>query len=1199
MEVAADKVDEAPVESSSAIKPSAPTTTTTTEAKSATPANSKKGGGKKKGSGKSAEVSGGKKQMSLMSFMSPGSNNNLVKDDVVIVKPGVTVQNNSTEDQVIASSGNTSANKNLLQPCLSFSKDSVTLDFVNVAASGKIKIGDDTDPGVLAVGRPLAPSKTYSEDMASTYELNEQFKKLITMNEGLLETVRKSRRRLMLKDLEEAIYKPNQTFNRLLTMYHALLFFVHPRWKAKRIPPRIETQALLVEHFSRLSDKDKELQAVDFRIVASAFAALEFPDIPPHLHVAALTSLVNSVTATPAFHDIVEGLVEHMDQLRKDRASNNKRVGELRVEVKVVEEEILSHNRAMETLERDGAAALAAIAEAEQQAVGGDDARSHRSRAAAIEIEKLKKEAEREWKGQLQKVIKERNRKITKLESMRRELKELETAEEGILGELDAERDRMRTSCFRVLGWDREGSMYLWVDVRKREPAGVPDSISSVVAAANSSSVDGAVTNGVVGDQVKAANNANKHTIFGVIVEPFADPFKNIKNDEAPKVVPGDAASSAAPVEVVEGALEVSKTALETPSQSELAVNAESNPSMLIETGANKPKDATAGANPLNVPTAQVDAMVVDSVVSSGELATATVDDSAVNKDAVAAVEPALSKESASASKNELVEVKAPSESDKLDSAAKTDDAMMVDSVIVVSASSSSPKDAADTLAVVPAGESAQSKPLDADPVPSSNASDDKTSDIATIAKTYRYIDSMGMLSRTVKSLNGRGHRERELILAFREQMMIHGLTIPHPTAIHVKKAWERLGTAECEKAVDASLECFGEWLRWRGTPLPRLGSVVEKKVDGEMEVEVEIGKEKEGNNGGKKVEVEFGEYEKFMLDGTRKALVELAEAVRTAGGDVSGVPKAAELRKVQSQEEVVKKAIEVVAVVYGEREGQVVKRKFALCKCWSGVCFMLSWVTGNVKKGEMGRPKPAGSDLGVVVSDGHALMDDDFGTDEVVGGVGGVEDHSMAIPDNDVDVATRSSSPATVVGGGVMETRRTAKKMKLSAANEDAPTVASSVGETDAATRDSLSARDHRAMQRSGEWLEKTRSSGGGGSSRSGGGRPGSSSNNSQSGGGHGRTTRYSLKRSKAASDDEEEDEKSGSIRGRRKASISKRSDGGRASGASRRVIVEDEDTTGDNASEEDDDDDDDDEDGEEESESSESGSDDGVYKP
>ncbi|RKO89954.1 hypothetical protein BDK51DRAFT_27133 [Blyttiomyces helicus] len=143
-----------------------------------------------------------------------------------------------------------------------------------------------------------------------------------------------------------------------------------------------------------------------------------------------------------------------------------------------------------------------------------------------------------------------------------------------------------------------------------------------------------------------------------------------------------------------------------------------------------------------------------------------------------------------------------------------------------------------------------------ADPAPTSSAPASPT--IPTPAETpslptrWRYIDSLPALTSLFRALNPKGLRERELRSAIEHRIHLLGVFLPDCAAKISATSRARSRALHRDQRVDEAMECFGEWVRSRGSPLPHNDAVPpaweEMALDGageafsELEVEVRAG---------------------------------------------------------------------------------------------------------------------------------------------------------------------------------------------------------------------------------------------------------------------------------------------------------------------------------------------------------------------
>jgi hypothetical protein len=128
--------------------------------------------------------------------------------------------------------------------------------------------------------------------------------------------------------------------------------------------------------------------------------------------------------------------MDEMDSLRKDRYSTQRKVSDAKVEYRKIEEDIEGTAKRIRQVERS-------------LNVGLDDPELLEAELAQL-VEDLE-------------VLK------TKKAETQKSIDELEAEEEAIRSKLDLRQARIRSSNERLLGFDRDGSMYTWLDVRDKK----------------------------------------------------------------------------------------------------------------------------------------------------------------------------------------------------------------------------------------------------------------------------------------------------------------------------------------------------------------------------------------------------------------------------------------------------------------------------------------------------------------------------------------------------------------------------------------------------------------------------------------------------------------------------------------------------------------------------------------------------------
>jgi hypothetical protein len=143
---------------------------------------------------------------------------------------------------------------------------------------------------------------------------------------------------------------------------------------------------------------------------------------------------------------------------------------------------------------------------------------------------------------------------------------------------------------------------------------------------------------------------------------------------------------------------------------------------------------------------------------------------------------------------------------------------------------------------------------------------------------SFRYIDSFFQLKDLIRNLNHRGHRERDLMVNFRERLKRFGVIIPHPNSLHMRKFWDTSDNGEGhEEDLESSMQKFGVWLRGLGKPLDSSKC----EISSVLVAETNAGEVKE------KVEMDVDEVGSAAPATMEKSITEVKNEKRDADGDV------------------------------------------------------------------------------------------------------------------------------------------------------------------------------------------------------------------------------------------------------------------------------------------------------------------------
>ncbi|KAI9347039.1 hypothetical protein BDR26DRAFT_855569 [Obelidium mucronatum] len=235
--------------------------------------------------------------------------------------------------------------------------------------------------------------------------------------------------------------------------------------------------------------------------IITFFTDLTLPEIPAPVHVHLLTLLVSQLMEMEKFHDFMEDeVVKNMESKRKQMVANGKRRTEVKGLFKTTEAEIETEGVEVRKLERElknvrakDATTVEDSAEkmddivCEEDGVGkmdcdivveidesGDPSntlarlpQAKPDRLSSREAEKKRRAAEYAINSKLSPLVKELNKKVTKLASLEREVQDLDRDDLELKQEIEALGSGLRVS--RFLGMDRNYSSYFWIDLGSAE----------------------------------------------------------------------------------------------------------------------------------------------------------------------------------------------------------------------------------------------------------------------------------------------------------------------------------------------------------------------------------------------------------------------------------------------------------------------------------------------------------------------------------------------------------------------------------------------------------------------------------------------------------------------------------------------------------------------------------------------------------
>ncbi|KAI9339191.1 hypothetical protein DFJ73DRAFT_846932 [Zopfochytrium polystomum] len=316
--------------------------------------------------------------------------------------------------------------------------------------------------------------------------------------------------------LENALYSLPSTSLSILNLYKQLLIGLYPKSRYNRFS-LAEVPAHMAHHF--FASRSNPV-----RRLAVAFSSIDFPSIPPQVHAQALTACVRSIEASSAFHSLMDNMFDQIDSLRKDLVATNRKRVEVRLGIKPLEEEVAKMDASIEQIERalkegragaeigtsvpvDGHNALSNTAEpistetspnadhATPKSSGGSasseigalpivegsfktngatasdpqPSRAPTRRLLSIEMEKARKEAEKEMRAETARIYKERNKVAAQLEAAEDALEEVDSEERDLQEKVDYLQRKIRLTEARILGSDRYGALYMWIELGDSE----------------------------------------------------------------------------------------------------------------------------------------------------------------------------------------------------------------------------------------------------------------------------------------------------------------------------------------------------------------------------------------------------------------------------------------------------------------------------------------------------------------------------------------------------------------------------------------------------------------------------------------------------------------------------------------------------------------------------------------------------------
>ncbi|KAI9339557.1 hypothetical protein DFJ73DRAFT_846461 [Zopfochytrium polystomum] len=399
--------------------------------------------------------------------------------------------------------------KKLIQPALSFSvgssannKDGVA----TIAATAPFPVFVRPLATLDSIERQKPPpiaGKNVALDVELSLELLKVFDFLTEFGDELLGIDTDDLGNLV--DFELYLHRSNENFMSILAIYKGFLQYLHSRWA---IHQDFDVQWGLLRHFDKPILPWQRQSAID-PVLEKPLKALRsglLTDLTASEHALILSSLVDSVLATTGAHDALDRRLEASDGIRKEIRERNKLIYEIKTGNKALEEEVEKEDEAIRGLEArirsrewirregsdsppevpdcsvgqvSGGVTLRVGKETVKSAAassGGGAAATKSKRRLALETKQQQEESMREVKDELSRRMAERNQIVYKLASAERKLAALTAEEVALRKRLVSEAGRVRAP--RLIGWDREGSAYFWVEVQGgliRKPGGDGD----------------------------------------------------------------------------------------------------------------------------------------------------------------------------------------------------------------------------------------------------------------------------------------------------------------------------------------------------------------------------------------------------------------------------------------------------------------------------------------------------------------------------------------------------------------------------------------------------------------------------------------------------------------------------------------------------------------------------------------------------
>ncbi|KAJ3027339.1 UNVERIFIED_CONTAM: hypothetical protein HDU68_004000 [Siphonaria sp. JEL0065] len=329
---------------------------------------------------------------------------------------------------------------------------------------------------------------------------------------------------MCLGTLETIIYEIKSNYARLLNIYVSLLLYIYPRARFEEHRELIDIPAHLSHHFACSITASTSFGAfiIDARYLCKIFSQMDFLDIPAPFHAAALTCLITSVQAQKRFHVAVGAALEKAIELKTPLNQQHHRQKDLRILIRSLESEKASTEAAVKQLEVVVEDITRLLETGKVKDDISDEAAATAPPRNLSPEERAKNETTlRETKFGIENYRQDLISKQTVLDQYTAELAEIDAKVEDLKAQMARNASRAHGS--RLLGYDRYGSQYLWVDLgyNDEQSFAVPNRevVKSEEAKPDATADENAVDESPKDESKSIKSQSKRYRVVGIIAD--------------------------------------------------------------------------------------------------------------------------------------------------------------------------------------------------------------------------------------------------------------------------------------------------------------------------------------------------------------------------------------------------------------------------------------------------------------------------------------------------------------------------------------------------------------------------------------------------------------------------------------------------------------------------------------------------------